>query len=130
MPIENPEVQIVGGASFRAVIGTVTVSWPLAIAETDTTGVKVDVRPRLLKWIVRRFLDQPSPKEDPLWEASWEKISAVDVGRRTVTFQIEDGQGCRFGAAPNKLQPLLAALEARSLCLRRVRTTLGWYVNR
>ncbi len=126
-PNSHSATRTVGGASFPYV----TVSWPLAIATTDETGVCVDVRLGFLRKLVSQFMD-PDPKgQSSFFAASWSEISSVDVGPRSVVFHVNDRRGCRFVTLRRRhLQPLVDDLISRGLLLNKVRTTLGWFISR
>jgi hypothetical protein len=123
--------RVIGGASFPATLGTVTVSWPLATAVADGTGVSVDVRLGFLRRLLGRFLDPDSRGQSSFWTASWNEISSVDLGRRSLAFHVNGRRGCRFVVLQRKrLEPLVNELESRGLSLHKGRTTLRWFISR
>jgi len=125
----SPEISVVGGASLPGALGTVSVSWPLATATADAEGVTVNIRPSFL---TRRFLDPDaaSGTGSSAWKTLWSDVSYVEVGHRSLVIYVTGRRGCRFVViSSRKLRPLVAEFEHRSLTVKKVRTTLGWFLK-
>jgi hypothetical protein len=70
-------VRVSGGASFPAVIGTLTASIPLARLTADEKGIEIDLRSRRLKHAVRRLVDPTPAPGEPFWSARWTEIRSM-----------------------------------------------------
>jgi hypothetical protein len=131
-PTGSREVlHIVGGASFPASIGTLSVSWPLAVLRGDEEGFSVDLRSTLLKRmfsrLVRRAPGERSVTDEWLTSA-WDEVSSVQLARRSIAFTVDGGRGCRFVTlSRKKMNPLISELARREVVVRRVRSTIPWY---
>ena len=117
---------MVGAASFPGVIGTVSVSYPLAVLKVSAVGVSVDIRSRVLKRLFASFV-----RQDPSstwWRADWSDVTSVDFGRRSLVLRASGRRGCRFATLTRRrLLPLVDELERRGVSVIRVTTTLGWF---
>ena len=124
-------IAIKGGASFPGRVGTLTVTWPLAIARADAVGISVDIRSRVLKRALGWFVDDAQRSAtSPWWSARWEDLVAAEFGRRSLTFQVRERRGCRFVTIRrSQIRPLVAELEGHGVTVSRVPTTLGWFVR-
>lgn len=129
---EHGATRIIGGASFPARVGTLTVTWALAVAEVSENGISVDVRFRLLKKVTIRFLDLDSKGlETAFWRAPWDRLESIDFGRRSVVLRQRSLPSCRFVTwRRHRLLPIVDEVEARAIPVRHVRSTLGWFFSR
>jgi hypothetical protein len=117
-----------GGASFPAVIGTLTVSAPLARIRTDDRGLTLDLRPRLIKRSLRRLLDPPPAPGEPCWSASWDEIRSVDVAPRSLALYLKQRRGSRFVVLRRSvLAPLVREIEAHDVPTHQVSGTIRWF---
>ena len=120
--------QVFGGASFPGKVGTLSVTWPVAVLTISESGVSVDVRSRLLKqmlaWFVRR---EPS---SVLWVAEWADLASIDFGRRSVVLRAKEQRGCRFVTLTRRrILPLVEEFERRGIGVTQVTTTIGWFLK-
>ena len=124
-------VRIRAGASFPARLGTVNVSWPFVVVFIGDAGVSVDVRPNVLGRFLRRFLNREGSGGDAsFWSAAWAELAPVEIGRRAVVLRAEGTRGCRIVFRRHaKLELLVEPLTANRVAVRRVKTTIGWYVR-
>lgn len=122
--------RISAGVSFPAKVGTVNASWPLGIVVTTDERLSVDVRPNFVKRLLRLFLKSETNGAAPFWSASWAQLEPVDVGRRSLVRRTEASRGCRVVLLRRReLRSLLDTFAGREIPIRRVRTTLGWYLR-
>jgi hypothetical protein len=123
-PATQPETtRISGGASFTSL----TVSRPLAVLTLSTSGVSIDLRSRLVKRILSRFLN-PSALG---WMTEWTNLGPIDLAQRSVILRATGQAECRFNTLTHRrLQPLIDELRQRNIPVTKVRTTIGWYLNR
>jgi len=128
----NGRIRILGGAAFRAKIGTVSVTWPLASAVLDDWGVQVDIRARFLKKLLGPALTDGAAAA-AVWGAQWATIDSLEAARRSVVLRAPGtpASSCRFAVVrPRALEALIASAGQHEVPVRRVRTTLGWYFGR
>ena len=124
-------LRIIGGASFPGVIGTLSVSVPLACLTADAQGVALDLRPGLLKRVNRRLIDPSPAMEQPCWSVRWDEIASVDVGPRSLVFYVSQGRGARFVVLKRAaLAPLVREIEEHDVPARRTSGTIGWFFRR
>jgi hypothetical protein len=127
---ETP-IRVTGGASFPAVFGTLTVSIPLAVAVADSQGVHIDVRFRLLKRALRRFVVDDGSLSSAWWTARWDESMAVEFGHRSLSFRAPGRRGCRFVTMRRrKILPLVERLQMNGIPVTPVSTTIGWFFRR
>lgn len=120
--------RIFGGASFPARMGTLSMTWPLAVLTVSESGVCVDLRSRLLKRTLGWLVDRGA--SSVWWMAEWTDLASVDFGRRSVVLRGKGHRSCRFVTmARRRLLPLIDELERRDILVNRVTTTIGWFVN-
>ena len=114
MDVEPVSVRLYGGASFPGTIGSLTVTWPLAVAWTDNVGVNVDLRSRILKRVLKGYLqDGAAPV---LWAARWEDLSFTEVDERCVVMRVDGRQDCRFiGLRRAPMMQLIREFKARDV---------------
>jgi hypothetical protein len=118
--------RVSGGASFPAILGTLTVSSPLAVLTMTDEGVSVNIRPKLLSRLTAKMI--PSAVSATTWSVHWSNLTSVEFARRSVIFHAQGSVGCRFVAKTKKrLAPILEELENRGIALRQVKSTLRWY---
>ena len=109
-------------------VGTLSVTWPLAVLTISESGVSVDLRSRRLKrmlgWFVRR---EPSSM---WWIAEWTDFASVDFGRRSVALHTKEQRGCRFVTLTRRrILPLVEELKRRDIVVTQVSTTIGWFLK-
>lgn len=124
-------LRIVGAASFPVLVGTFTVSSPLAVLQADSDGISVDLRWRLLKRSYARHAGRHADEwsiEDACWTSSWEDLSVQLAGGNMVLTN-GDKKNCRFGTSLRRLRPLIDEFERRGVPVRRVRSTIPWYFH-
>jgi hypothetical protein len=129
--MDNASVRITGGAAFRGKIGTVSVTWPLAVAELDDWGVRVDIRPRFLKKLLR-FALADTAADSAAWSAPWASIERLEVARRSTVLRAAGTVtgGCRFAVlGARAIDELKSSAERRGVPIQPVRTTLRWYLG-
>jgi hypothetical protein len=123
-------VSITGGASWPGRVGTATVSVPLARATTNNEGLVLDVRYRLLRKMLRRFVTSAGGHDEPLLSMRWDEITSVDVAPRSLVAHLQGRKGCRFVVMrPGRLVPLVREIEQHDVPLRRVSGTIRWFVR-
>jgi hypothetical protein len=117
-----------GGASFPARAGTLSVSWPVASLSTGVEGITVDVRSRVLKRILSRFVErEPS---NHWWFAKWCDISSVEFGERSIVLRAVGTPGCRFVTlSRERMMPLIEEIRGEGIQINQVSSTLGWYIK-
>ena len=120
--------RIYGGAFFPARVGTLSVTWPLASLSTGVDGITVDLRSRVLKRMLSRYVERgPSTH---WWFANWRDISSVEFGERSVVVRAEGTPGCRFVTlSRERMMPLIEELRRQGVQINQVRSTIGWYVK-
>lgn len=124
-------VRVSGGASFPAVIGTLTASTPLARLSADEHRIEIDLRSRLLKRAVRRLVDPTPAPGEPFWSAKWDEIRSMDVAPRSVVFRLSERRSCRFVVMRRRaLSPFLREVETHRIPIRRVSGTIRWFFRR
>lgn len=104
------------------------MTWPLAVLANNESGVSVDLRSHLLKWMLAWFVRrEPS---SVWWIAEWTDIASVDFGRRSVILRSTEQRGCRFVTlARRQLLPFVEELERRNIVVTQVTTTIGWFLK-
>ena len=114
-----------GAASFPGILGTMSVTYPLAVLKLDAVGVSVDIRSRLLKSLVAWFV-----RQDPAstwWVADWSDITSVDFGRRSLILRARGRRGCRFATLTRRrLLPVVDELERHAVSVTRVNLGPRW----
>jgi hypothetical protein len=120
--------RVFGGASFPGKVGTLSVTWPLAVLTISESGVSVDLRSLLLKrmlaWFVRR------EQSSLWWLTEWTDLASVDFGRRSVVLRSKGQRGCRFVTLTRRrILPLVEELERRHIFVTQVTTTIGWFLK-
>jgi len=125
-------IRFMGGAAFRAKVGTVSVTWPFVTTMLDDWGVKVDIRPRLLRKLFVRVLADGAASPTVLWAADWASFESFEVARRSVVLRASSPTpgSCRLTMLGSQtLQQLKASAERHGVPVRPVRTTLRWYLG-
>lgn len=129
---DGSPIRIRGAGAFVARRGTVSVTWPLASAELDEWGVRVNIRPRWLKRLLASVLVQ-DVTDAAVWGQQWASIASLEVGPRSVVFRASDSRSgsCRVAVLRGGvLQSVIVSAERHAVPVRRVATTLGWYLGR
>jgi len=122
------DLRLIGGASFPGKVGTISATWPLAVLTSDDDGVTVDLRARLLKVVLGRFMGRD--RDSVWWSAEWDQIESVDFGRRSVILRSSVQRGCRFVTMSRRqLQPFVTDLDRRNIVVKRKASTLGWFMK-
>jgi hypothetical protein len=116
---------IVGGASFPAVIGTMNISWPLAVLRCNEDGISVDPRSSLLKRALRRFMKSEISQraaEDIWWSSTWDGLSSVRLATKSIVLENAQKDSCKFVTVTREsMKPLILELERRHITVQRVR---------
>jgi hypothetical protein len=121
-------IRVVGGASFQAKIGTLSASWPLCALQTTDEGVTVDLRLRLLKRLLGRFVLGERSAE--WWTASWAQFTSVEFGPRSLVVRCEGDSACRFVAMSRaRLLPLVELFKERGIPVTPVKSTIFWFTK-
>jgi hypothetical protein len=124
-------VRVRGGASFPALIGTLTASTPLAKLTADDHRLEIDLRSRLLKRALRRLVAPTPAPGGPFWSATWEEIRSIDLAPRSVVIHLAEQRSCRFVVMRSStLIPVLQVIEAHKVPTRRVSGTIRWFFGR
>lgn len=119
---------IFGGASFPALAGAYTVTWPLAVLRADAKGLSVDLRWRFLKRSYARDSGRRAEEwtiEDPCWTSSWSGVT-VEYAEGIMRLANRDGKTCQFFTWANRLRPFIYEMECRNITVRRVRGGYSW----
>ncbi|MCU1494588.1 MAG: hypothetical protein JWO62_2352, partial [Acidimicrobiaceae bacterium] len=120
--------RIFGGASFPGKIGTLSAMWPLAVLTVTESGISIDLRSRLLKALLGRFVRHGPSSE--WWTATWSDLDSMDLGRRSVVLHAKGQRGCRFVTLTrHRLLPLIEEVVRRQIRVNPVKTTIGWFAN-
>jgi len=128
MPSSEAGLRIVGGASFPGNVGTISATWPLAVLRTTSDSISVDLRSRLLKRLLHRFVQGDPPTE--WWTASWTELKSVEFGPRSLILRVTGQRACRFVTMTrDRLLPLIDDVEARGIPVTPVKSTAEWFVK-
>ena len=120
---------MIGGASFPASLGTVTLSWPLVAAEVGVEGIDVVLRRTVFRWLaVGLMSSSPGPRGTSRF--TWGDLSRVSLAPRSAVLRSRSGYGCRFVVLrASNLRPLIEALRAHDVPIEPVRSTWRWAFN-
>jgi hypothetical protein len=129
--VTNAEVEcrVIGGASFPAPLGTVTVSWPLAAAVVSSEGIEIIMRRSVFRWMfVGVMSDSPGPKG--VSRFIWSDLAKVDVAPKSIVLRARSGYSCKFGVLrASSLEPLVDVLRVHGVPIEHVASTWRWYFN-
>jgi hypothetical protein len=121
-------IRLLGQGSFPGVVGSLTVTWPLAVVVADTDGISMRVRFRPMRRVLRHV---PGTGKLSLGvDAAWEQVGSIEVARRSIVLKVRDGGTCRFQPLRRRsLVPLLDLATAKGVPIKLVGTTVGWYIR-
>jgi hypothetical protein len=115
--------RVVGGASFPAPIGTVTLSWPLAVAEATADGIEVAMRKTMLRFLMVRFMSD-SPGPTGVSRFAWADLAKVSLAPRSMVFRARSGYCCKFSVLrASSLSPLVHELRSHGIPIESVRSS-------
>lgn len=112
---------ILGGASLRANVGWMSVSWPFVRATACDSGISISLRLRMLRRLACANGELAS---------EWGDVKRIEVSRRALLLYLRDGRSCRFVALRTAtLTRIVAVISAHNVEVKRVRNTLGWILR-
>lgn len=121
--------RVMGGASFPAPVGTVTLSWPLAVAEVSPEGIDIAMRKTVFRWLFVNVLSE-SPGPRGVSRFTWGEMATVSLARRSVVLRTRSGHSARFGVLrASSMAPVIEALRAHAIPIDQVRSTWRWELN-
>jgi len=112
--------------------GTAFASKPMMVTIGTEDGITVEARYKFLRKLIGIAIDSNNfSKHMPrtvaaVWTASWEEISQLDRGPRSLVIRVRHRRGCWLAARPGKMMPLIELAAAKGVSIRRVRSTIGW----
>jgi hypothetical protein len=122
----------VGAATIplAGVGGGLSVSYPLAILETDGTQLKVRLRFSALEayfLLALRLRGQRPASGTIEWSATWDSIESVLVAKRSFVVKSARAEPCRF-VTPSQAdaQRLVSILEMHGVVAEPVRSTISY----
>ncbi len=124
--------RFVCSAVVPAMAGTAFASWPLMVTVGTEAGVAVEARYKLVRKFVGIAVDSNNFSEHmrrtvaAVWTASWDEISQLERGPRSLVIQVRHRRGCRLVARPGRMLPLIQLAAAKGVPIRRVRRTISW----
>lgn len=119
-------IKVAGQGSFPASVGSLTVTWPLAVALADVDGISIQLRYQPMRHLFRPLLGGRSLGVC----AKWEEVRSIDVASRSMVLTVRNGDSCRFQPLRrHSLAPLLDMANSKGVPIRLVGTTVGWYLK-
>jgi len=119
-------------AVVPAMTGTAFASKPMMVTIGTEAGITVEARYKFLRKLIGIAIDSNNfSKHMPrtvaaVWTASWDEISQLDRGPRSLVIRVGRRRGCWLAARPGKMMPLIELAAAKGVSIRRVRSTIGW----
>jgi len=125
--------RFVCGAVVPAIMaGTAFASKPTMVTIGTEAGITVEARYKFVRKFIGIAVDSSNfSKHMPgtvaaVWTASWDEISQLDRGPRSLVIRVTHRRGCWLAARPGKMMPLIELAAAKGVPVRRVRSTIDW----